>query len=117
MFLEIRNKELFNQAQQYAFEYLENVFERNVYPTQEALEKLSVFDEELPANSSSSKHVLEQLNKFGSPATTATIGGRYFGPGVYTSCKIFSLFQHYSQYLLHKKQYMSKKQSQKLDLF
>jgi len=79
MFLEIRNKEIFNQVQQYAYEYLENVFERNVYPTQEALEKLSVFDEELPANSTNSKNVLEQLNKFGSPATTATLGGRYFG--------------------------------------
>ena len=79
MFLEMRNKEIFNQAQQYAFEYLENVFERNVYPTQEALEKLSVFDEELPVNSTNSKNVLEQLNKYGSPATTATLGGRYFG--------------------------------------
>ena len=79
MFLEMRNKEIFNQAQRYAFEYLENVFERNVYPTQEALEKLSVFDEELPVNSTNSKNVLEQLNKYGSPATTATLGGRYFG--------------------------------------
>lgn len=79
MFLEVRNKELFHQAQQYAFEYLENVFERNVYPSKEALEQLSVFDEEFPANSTSSKDVLEQLNKFGSPATTATLGGRYFG--------------------------------------
>jgi len=79
MFLEIRNKEIFKQAQQYAFEYLENIFERNVYPTQDALEKLSVFDEELPVNSTTSKNVLEQLNKFGSPTTTATLGGRYFG--------------------------------------
>lgn len=79
MFLEIRNKEIFNQAQQYAFEYLENVFERNVYPTQEALEQLSAFDEELPLHSTNSSNVLEQLNKFGSPATTATLGGRYFG--------------------------------------
>jgi len=79
MFLEIRNKELFNQVQQYAFDYLESVFERNVYPTQKAIENLSVFDEELPMNSTNPKNVLEQLNKFGNPATTTTLGGRYFG--------------------------------------
>ncbi|WP_043707288.1 pyridoxal phosphate-dependent decarboxylase family protein [Tenacibaculum ovolyticum] len=79
MFLEIRDKEIFNQAQQYSFEYLESVFDRNVYPTEEALENLSIFNEGLPANSTNAKNVIEQLNKYGSPATTATLGGRYFG--------------------------------------
>ncbi|PKH52266.1 aspartate aminotransferase family protein [Tenacibaculum sp. Bg11-29] len=79
MFLEIRDKEIFNQTQQYSFEYLESVFDRNVYPTEEALENLSIFNEELPANSTNAKNVIEQLNKYGSPATTATLGGRYFG--------------------------------------
>lgn len=79
MFLEIRDKEIFNQAQQYSFEYLESVFDRNVYPTEEAIENLSIFNEELPANSTNAKNVIEQLNKYGSPATTATLGGRYFG--------------------------------------
>ncbi|WP_242082921.1 pyridoxal phosphate-dependent decarboxylase family protein [Aestuariivivens sediminis] len=79
MFLEMRNKELFKQAQQYAFEYLEGVFDRNVYPTEEALKNLSVFNEELPVNSTNAKRVIEQLHKYGNPATTATLGGRYFG--------------------------------------
>lgn len=79
MFLEIRNKEIFNQAQQYSFEYLESIFDRNVYPTEEALNNLSIFDEELPIESTNAKSVLEQLNKYGSPATTATLGGKYFG--------------------------------------
>lgn len=79
MFLEIRDKEIFKQAQQYSFEYLENVFDRNVYPTEEALNNLSKFEEELPLNSTKAENVLEQLNQFGSPATTATLGGRYFG--------------------------------------
>ncbi|WP_405605871.1 pyridoxal phosphate-dependent decarboxylase family protein [Polaribacter sp. Asnod1-A03] len=79
MFLEIRNKEIFNQAQQYSFEYLESVFDRNVYPTEEAVKNLSIFNEELPTDSTNAKSVLEQLNKYGSPATTATLGGRYFG--------------------------------------
>lgn len=79
MFLEIRNKEIFKQAHQYSFEYLESVFDRNVYPTEEAVKNLSIFDEELPFVSTNAKSVIEQLNKYGSPATTATSGGRYFG--------------------------------------
>ncbi len=40
---------------------------------------MSIFDEELPADSTNAKSVIEQLNKYGSPATTETLGGRYFG--------------------------------------
>jgi glutamate/tyrosine decarboxylase-like PLP-dependent enzyme len=79
MFLEIRDKNIFNQAQEFSLEYLENVFDRNVYPTEEAVKSLSIFDEELPTDSTNAKSVIEQLNKYGSPATTATLGGRYFG--------------------------------------
>jgi len=79
MFLDIRDKEIFNQAQRYSFEYLESVFNRNVFPTEEALDNLSIFDEELPVHSTKSNSVIEQLHKYGSPATTATLGGRYFG--------------------------------------
>lgn len=79
MFQEIRNKEIFNLAQHYSLEYLNTIFDRNVFPTEKALENLSVFDEELPINSTNAKNVIDQLNTFGTPATTATIGGRYFG--------------------------------------
>ena len=79
MFQEIRNKEIFKQAQEYSFNYLDDVFDRNVYPTQEALDDLSIFDEELPESSTEAENVIKQLNKYGSPATTATLGGRYFG--------------------------------------
>lgn len=79
MLKEIKDKNIFKQAQQYSFEYLESVFDRNVYPTEEALNNLSKFDEELPYSSTNAEEVMEQLNKYGSPATTATIGGRYFG--------------------------------------
>ena len=60
-------------------EYLENVFDRNVYPTEEAVKNLSIFDEELPTDSTNAKSVIKQLNKYGSPATKATLGRRYFG--------------------------------------
>ena len=55
------------------------MFERNVYPTNEAIEKLSVFDEVFPDNSNSSEEVVKLLHEFGSPATVTQIGGRYFG--------------------------------------
>ncbi|MFP4091479.1 MAG: pyridoxal phosphate-dependent decarboxylase family protein [Cyclobacteriaceae bacterium] len=79
MFLEVRDKEIFKQAQQYSFDYLEHVFDRHVYPSEEALSNLSAFDEDLPQVSSKAEQVLEQLQRHGSPATTATLGGRYFG--------------------------------------
>jgi glutamate/tyrosine decarboxylase-like PLP-dependent enzyme len=79
MFQDIQNKNVFKQSQQYAFEYLENVFNRPVYPTAEAINNLSKFDEALPTASSNPADVLKQLNQYGSPATTATLGGRYFG--------------------------------------
>ena len=79
MFLEMKEKKIFNQVKNYAFDYVDKVFERNVYPTNEAIEKLSVFDEVFPDNSNSSEEVVKLLHEFGSPATVTQIGGRYFG--------------------------------------
>ncbi|MEN3324965.1 aminotransferase class V-fold PLP-dependent enzyme [Mariniflexile soesokkakense] len=79
LFLEMKDKTLLYNAQHYAFEYLDEVFDRNVFPTKEALLNLSNFDEELPESSTSSEAVLRQLNTYGKPATVATLGGRYFG--------------------------------------
>ena len=79
MFLELEEKKIFKQSHEYTFNYIENIFERNVYPTEEALRDLSNFDEDLPIHSTKAENVLEQLNNYGSPATTATLGGRYFG--------------------------------------
>ena len=79
MFQEIKNRNIFEQSQQYAFEYLENIFDRNVYPTEDAINDLSNFDEDLPAESTKAENVLNQLHEYGNEATTATLGGRYFG--------------------------------------
>ncbi len=79
MFQEIRNKDIFKQSQQYAFEYLEEIFNRNIYPTEDAVNDLSNFDEDLPTNTTKSESVLKQLNEYGKDATIATLGGRYFG--------------------------------------
>jgi glutamate/tyrosine decarboxylase-like PLP-dependent enzyme len=76
---EMIDKEIFNQAKEYAFDYADKAFERNVYPTDDAIEKLYIFDEQLPERIGNPKEMLEQLHKFGSPSTVSQIGGRYFG--------------------------------------
>jgi glutamate/tyrosine decarboxylase-like PLP-dependent enzyme len=79
MFAEIQDKSLFEQAQKHAFQYLDEAFRRNIFPTEEALEKLSIFDEDMPQNQSEGREVIELLHQYGSPATVPAIGGRYFG--------------------------------------
>lgn len=79
MFQEIRDHQLFTSAQSYAFQYLNEVFDRNVYPTEEALNKLTHFEEEMPNTSGNVQEILDNLHYYGSPATLPTLGGRYFG--------------------------------------
>jgi len=72
-------KELFKQAQGYAFDYAEEALQRNVFPSAKAIEELDIFAEELPVNTGDAKAILEQLHRYGSPASVAQTGGRYFG--------------------------------------
>lgn len=79
MFSELKEKSIFEQASNYANEYLDTVFERNVYPTDSALNDLTHLDEKLPDDPTPANKVLELLNTYGSPATVTALGGRYFG--------------------------------------
>ena len=79
MFREMESKEIFDQARKYAFEYADNALERNVFPTDEAIRNLENFTEDLPDVVGEPAEILEKLHKYGSPATTSQIGGRYFG--------------------------------------
>jgi len=79
MFQDMVSKEIFKQAQQYAFDYADNAIERNVFPTDEAIKNLEDFIEDMPSAIGSSSDILAQLNQYGSPATVSQIGGRYFG--------------------------------------
>ena len=79
MFSEMKEKKIFNQVKEYAFDYAAKALERNVYPTKRAIEKLSIFDENLPEFPGSSPEILKLLHEFGSPATVSQIGGRYYG--------------------------------------
>jgi glutamate/tyrosine decarboxylase-like PLP-dependent enzyme len=79
MFGELKDKKIFDLARTYAFSYADNIDEMDVYPSDENLKNLAIFDESIPEDSASAENIISQLNKFGSPATTAQTGGRYFG--------------------------------------
>ena len=76
------NKEhnaLFEQVKSYAFDYMDNAYERAVFPTDDAINRLDVFDEPLPEKPCDPSEILRLLHEYGSPATVAQTGGRYFG--------------------------------------
>lgn len=79
MFAEISDQHLFEKAESFGLHYLQKAFDRNVYPTNEAIKALSIFEEEFPENPGDAHQIVELLDKYGSPATVAQVGGRYFG--------------------------------------
>ncbi|MGE5264286.1 MAG: pyridoxal phosphate-dependent decarboxylase family protein [Acidobacteriota bacterium] len=79
MVSQIRGREVFEQAKSYAYAYMDGVYDRNVFPTDEAIRALTVFDEPLSPTPCSPDEILRLLHEYGSPATVAETGGRYFG--------------------------------------
>jgi glutamate/tyrosine decarboxylase-like PLP-dependent enzyme len=62
-----------------ARQYVATVDQRKIAPTEEAIAGLTRFHEPFPETSCDPSKVISMLDKFGSPATVATTGGRYFG--------------------------------------
>lgn len=62
-----------------AFDYVNHIHERRVYPSKQALLALKHFDETLPETECDPEEILKQLHQYASPATVASTGGRYFG--------------------------------------
>lgn len=73
------HRDLFEQAKSYAFDYMDNAYDRAVFPTDDAIDRLDVFDEPFPENPCDPHEILRLLHECGSPATVAQTGGRYFG--------------------------------------
>lgn len=71
--------QLYEQAKSYALDYMQTVLDRPVFPEAAAIKNLAVFREKLPDQPADPYRVLEKLHQFGSPATVAQTGGRYFG--------------------------------------
>ena len=72
-------QEILEQVKDCAIEYLEGVAEKRAFPSKEQLDALEFFNEALPETGTNASMVIETLHRVGSPATTAQVGGRYFG--------------------------------------
>ena len=70
---------LFEQAKNYAFDYMRNVLSQDVFPDKRALDRLNIFKEPLQEESGNPYEILDRLHHNGSPSTVAQTGGRYFG--------------------------------------
>ena len=71
--------DLLDEASRRARQYLATLDARAVAPSPQALAALARFDGPLPEHTSSAMEVLAELDEFGSPATMASAGGRFFG--------------------------------------
>ncbi len=76
----IMNKALFMEIAERAWRYQEGILARSVIPSTDAVAKLKeLIDAPLPEQPTSATEVLDILDRYGSPATIASTGGRYFG--------------------------------------
>ena len=70
---------LLEDAARRASAYLDGLPTRSVAPLPAAIARLHELDHALPEGPQSAHAVLQQLDEFGSPATAAMAGGRFFG--------------------------------------
>lgn len=70
---------LFEKSKQYAIDYMQTIADRKVFPEENSIIDLERFNEPLPEASTDPHDLLEMLHTYGSPATVAQTGGRYFG--------------------------------------
>lgn len=70
---------ILSDAAQRAHRYLENLPERSVAPTTDAVRGLDRLDGPVPNSGEPGEQVLAELDEIGSPATMASAGPRYFG--------------------------------------
>lgn len=79
---DIRNmtfEEELEYARKVSIQYINEISQRNVYPSNDAISNLKEFEEDLNDEPMAVINILEKLNLYGSPATVAQTGGRYFG--------------------------------------
>ena len=72
-------RELLESTAQRAISYLENLGDRGVSPSAEAVARLATLDEALADRPTSPEHVVKILDEICSPATMAMAGPRFFG--------------------------------------
>lgn len=75
----ILDQALLQDAARRSSKYLEGIGQRRVAPTEKEVQNLEKFREPFPSSPCDPAQVLEMLDEIGSPATLASVGGRYFG--------------------------------------
>jgi len=70
---------LLRRTAERAVSYLEGLKDRRVAPTEDDLQGLDLLPHGLPDGPTPADRVIELLDRYGSPATMASNGGRYFG--------------------------------------
>ncbi len=70
---------LLNDAASRSIRYLNGLNKRSVFPEHSAIEAMEKLNVKLPDKGKDPTEVLRLLDEYGSPATTASTGGRYFG--------------------------------------
>ncbi len=73
------NLDHLNQVTKLMQDYIRSVKTRRVAPTPEQVAALEIFDKDLSAEGMPTSELLHQMHQYGSPATVATTGGRYYG--------------------------------------
>ncbi|MDX1479991.1 MAG: aminotransferase class V-fold PLP-dependent enzyme [Saprospiraceae bacterium] len=76
---ELHSAALFHQVMHGIRAYLGQVEHRHVYPAEQALTSLAVFDEPLANEPVPAAEIIRTLTEYGAPATVASVGGRYYG--------------------------------------
>jgi len=71
--------DVLNQVAERAREYVRDIVERRVGPSESAVTALIELQESFPESPSDPSDVIARLDQIGSAATVATTGGRYFG--------------------------------------
>ena len=79
LFNEITDEKLFEKTVELGNGYISDAFDRYVFPDGKDIEALSAFDEKLPDSFTPAQEIIDKLSRYGTPATVAQIGGRYFG--------------------------------------
>ena len=75
----LTRENLLREAAELSIQYLAGLDERSVGVKPDAVERLMALDEPLPESGAEAAATLALLDEIGSPATTATAGGRFFG--------------------------------------
>jgi glutamate/tyrosine decarboxylase-like PLP-dependent enzyme len=70
---------LLRKTAERAVSYLVGLKNRRVAPTKESVQNLDLLPQKLPEGPAPADQVVELLDRYGSPATVASNGGRYFG--------------------------------------